>query len=117
MKNITLPTVDDSLVSITVGDQKVEFDILEYNDFYNAVIDDCEAVGDRSRETFIPLFAKKFEELHGIKLSNSAASILLIELNDADNEFKKKYSQLLESTDSTESPKDSTTSNSNASES
>ena len=104
MVSITLPTIDETTLTINLQERSVVIDMFEYELLKDRVIDklrELNLLGDT--KAFMDLFCKEIEAEYDLKLSKLAASELLSFADTYYVEVKKKYFERLESLNSTPS--------------
>jgi len=104
MVSITLPTIEETTLTINLQDRSVVLDMFEYELLKDRVIDklrELNLLGDT--KAFMDIFCKEMETEYGLKMSMLAASELLSFADDYYVEVKKKYFERLGSLSSTPS--------------
>ena len=99
---IILPTEEDTLVNLRVGDQKVTFDLMDFENLQLEVSKQLKELGVRDNNTYLELMVNAIDKTYGLKLSKTACSQLVYLIDDCMDEFKKKFGISVDFTDSTE---------------
>ncbi len=103
MNSITLPSEEETSVSITVGGTTVVIDYFAHQVYLDTAFEKLREAGEQSNELFAELVKEQYAEHTGLKMSLGTTKILMVEMDKIDTELKKKFSALQDPSDSSTS--------------
>ncbi len=106
MIDLQLPTEAETKIRITLNEQVIEFDLFDFQMLYNDAWTESQQLSGKETDIdlMLDIFSTKIsEKFSSTKMSKGAAMSLITHCNKLDEDLKKKFSPMLESSDTTDS--------------
>lgn len=102
MLELVLPPADETTIRITIGDQKLEIDIIDVEAMTNDAWAELDRLGIEDTKKVLSVWAELFDKAHGVKLTHYQVNLIWNAATNMKEAIKKKYFQKSEQPNTTE---------------